>query len=67
MKFTINMKNQQLLVLTIEMILIENSDAMRDHLNQKYNIPFNKIISEPSSKDTVGDAVLVRKYNTKNK
>ena len=40
---------------------IKISDAMRDHLNQKYNIPFNKIISEPSSKDTVGDAVFTRK------
>ena len=40
---------------------IKISDAMRDHLNQKYNIPFDKIISEPSSKDTVGDAVFTRK------
>ncbi len=40
---------------------IKISDAMRDYLNKKYNIPLEKIISEPNSKDTVGDAVFTRR------
>ena len=40
---------------------IKISDAMSDYLNKKYNIPLEKIIKEPNSKDTVGDAVFTRR------